>query len=865
MTQGVCMFDARNQLILSNHRYAELYGIEQHAIRPGITVDQVIAQRFETAGAPAMDWYSYQRFCHDIAASGQPHSCLVKLRNGRTIAVVHQPLADGGWVGTHEDVSARLDVEPLPVPDDAADEIPLLPGMAGILDHLQVILAHNPPEPCAVFMIGLDRLWLANTSLSRPDRDQLVQTVAARLRDRFRSTDLIGDVAPGEFAVVLRETIDAIGVTRRARTVLDLIAEPIELAGREIILSSSIGVAVAAAACGLGAETILDQAGIALHRAQQDGPGNCRLFQPEMDALLQERRALEVALRAAMQTMAFEVHYQPQMALDPIRHVWTVRAFEALVRWTDPSLGRVSPAVFIPLAEELGLLGHICTWVLDRACADCVTWVAPDRDRSISVAVNISARQFEDERLPDIVGRVLARHNLAPHRLELEVTESDIIADRERASARMQALHALGVSVALDDFGTGFSSLSYLPNLAFDRIKIDQSFVAQLGDSVPHLAIVRAIIALSRGLGTGCVAEGVESRAQLAILATEGCVEAQGYLFGRPGPASAATAMLVAPCIPAETPNVQVPGVIGSEDLFQAIVTTTNDVVIVTDAELDSPGPTILFVNSAFERLTGYTAAEAIGRSPRMLQGPGTSRATLDEIRQGLTEGREVHRKVLNYAKSGMPYWLDLRIVALRDEAGRIQRFAAIERDVTLDKRRFDELEHLADRDVLTGIANRRSLLRTMEAELDMRQSHSQGPCLAYIDVDHFKRINDEHGHSVGDVILFGVADRLGENMRRMDTLGRIGGEEFAICMPGLALEDAALIAARLCRAIAAEPFDTPVGPIRATVSVGVAESDPSGNVAGLIERADRAMYAAKTNGRNRVVTEREMATLPNR
>jgi diguanylate cyclase (GGDEF)-like protein len=221
---------------------------------------------------------------------------------------------------------------------------------------------------------------------------------------------------------------------------------------------------------------------------------------------------------------------------------------------------------------------------------------------------------------------------------------------------------------------------------------------------------------------------------------------------------------------------------------------------------------------------------------------------------------------VLNFAKCGAPYWLDLRIVPLRDSHGTITHFAAIERDVTMDKRRLDELEFVVDRDTLTGIPNRRALLRAIEDEIKALNARGRagapaiGPCLAFIDVDHFKQVNDERGHAVGDAVLFGVAERLAENVRRADILGRIGGEEFAVYMPSVTLRDAEALAERLRRAVTAAPFMTPVGPVPVTVSIGVAAYKTSDTVARLMKRADTAMYAAKRAGRDQVRAHRATA-----
>jgi diguanylate cyclase (GGDEF)-like protein/PAS domain S-box-containing protein len=297
---------------------------------------------------------------------------------------------------------------------------------------------------------------------------------------------------------------------------------------------------------------------------------------------------------------------------------------------------------------------------------------------------------------------------------------------------------------------------------------------------------------------------------------------------------------------------------------FAQIVDTAGDIIIVTDTVLEPPGPFIVYVNSAFSRLSGFSAEEAIGKSPRMLQGPGTSRQALDRVAAGLRANTPVHEKVLNYSKSGAPYWLDMRIVPLYDTLGQVTHFAAIERDVTMDKRRLDELEYLADRDTLTGIPNRRALLRGLNAELDATAAGcgGVGPCLALIDVDLFKQVNDTLGHPAGDAVLTGLADRLTENVRRLDVLGRLGGEEFAVCMPNVPLQDAVALAERLRRAVAREPFDTPAGPVRLTVSIGVAGYVAGGESDELLVRADAALYRAKQVGRNSVRADVDAADI---
>ncbi|SFK88303.1 EAL domain-containing protein [Methylocapsa palsarum] len=568
---------------------------------------------------------------------------------------------------------------------------------------------------------------------------------------------------------------------------------------------------------------------------------------PKMDVEL--RRLMERDLRDAVAKMAFQIRYQPQINIRTRR----VTGFEALLRWQHPVWGAVSPDEFIPVAEETGLIGAIGQWVLEQVCVEATTWPA-----DVNVAVNVSPVQFDNGGLPEIVSAALRKAGLNPFRLELEVTESVPLQDNPVTLGTLQAVRDLGVLLALDDFGLGFCSLGYLLRFAFDKIKIDRSFVAEFGKAEVPSAIVRAIIALCGNLGIICTAEGVETEEQLRLLLNENCATAQGWLFGQAVTAEEISALL-ARTNPGDGPD---PGVKRPPPLrdafFSQIAETANDIIIVTTADLETPGPQIVYVNGAFTRLTGYTADEVIGRSPRILQGPGTSRLTLDSIHAALRSGLPVREKVLNYAKDGARYWLDMRIVPLLNAKGEITHFAAIERDVTMDKRRLDELEFLADRDTLTGIPNRRSFQNVLKTEIECAQARQgasmQGAlCLALIDVDHFKKVNDERGHAVGDAVLCGLADRLAEIVRRSDTLGRIGGEEFAVCMPRISLRDAKGIAERLRHAVAAQPFDTQSGPLAVTVSIGVSAFTRGDTLKSLMERADVGMYAAKNSGRDRV------------
>jgi diguanylate cyclase (GGDEF)-like protein/PAS domain S-box-containing protein len=576
------------------------------------------------------------------------------------------------------------------------------------------------------------------------------------------------------------------------------------------------------------------------------------------------RLLLERDLREVCGAKGFDIAYQPQVNLRTER----VTTFEALIRWNHADRGNVPPADFIEIAEEIGLIGEIGQWVLERACRDAVNW--PD---AVGLAVNVSALQLADIAFPAIVAAALTVSGLAASRLELEVTETRAMPDDPVVPAVLRAIRESGVGIVMDDFDIGYSTLGYLLKFPFSKIKIDRSFIEKLPeDEHRHevaITIVRSIIGLCKDLKITCLAEGVETEEELTALMEANCTEIQGYLLGRPQPlADTHATMRNIPTL-LRRMDIKSGNIMGDGQQpqlqaipFLQIAETANDIILVTNVEIESPGPRIVYVNPAFTRLTGYSAAEAIGLSPRILQGPGTSRATLDIIHASLSAGKAAHGKLLNFGKSGAPYWLDIHIVPLRDAHGKITHFAAIERDVTLDKRRLDELEHLADRDTLTGIPNRRAFLRSLKSECDaadargLSASNRKGPCVAFIDIDHFKRINDERGHAVGDAVLFGMADCLAENMRRSDIVGRLGGEEFVVCMPAVALQDANALAERLRSAIAETAFDTPVGPVNITVSLGIACYSPGDTVATLMERADAAMYVAKSTGRNRVCVQ---------
>jgi predicted signal transduction protein with EAL and GGDEF domain len=365
--------------------------------------------------------------------------------------------------------------------------------------------------------------------------DEILQNAARRLRAVSERTDLVARIGGDEFALA-HVVENPRQVTRTAVRILNALGETFHLAGRDVDASVSIGSAVAPAH-GESAAALLKSAGIALAHAKSEGAGSRALFRPEMDAELQERRALEALLRTALSGDGFELYLQPIYKTSDAR----LSGFEALLRLPKPDGGHISPTAFVPLAERLGLIVPIGEWVVRSACAMAATWPG-----GLTVSVNLSPVQFADGHITETVKQALDAAGLAAERLELEITEGLLLSQTEATMRQLKELKALGVKIAMDDFGTGYSSLNYLWKFPFDKLKIDQSFVQGLGDGDDHLAsVVQAIVALGRSLGMTITAEGVESEIQAEFLTRVGVDLLQGFHLGRPMPVERLPAVIL--------------------------------------------------------------------------------------------------------------------------------------------------------------------------------------------------------------------------------------------------------------------------------------------------------------------------------
>ena len=437
-------------------------------------------------------------------------------------------MPDFGWVATHEDITEQRRSE---VKIEYMAHHDSLTGLANrvlLNERLEHALDRTDPEQMvAVHHLDLDQFKAVNDTFGHPAGDKLLKIVADRLRGLVRETDTIARMGGDEFVIVQSAIADPADATSLAQRVIRLMSEPYDLDGQQAVIGASIGIAVGPGD-GSSADKLLRNADLALYRAKGDGRGTFRFFEPAMDLQMQTRRILEQELRKALPAGEFELYYQPVVNLVSNE----ISGFEALLRWHHPTQGMIAPATFIPLAEEIGFIVPLGEWVIRQACAAAARWPG-----DLRVAVNISAVQFRNAGLMQVIVGALANSGLDPTRLEIEITETVLLENKETTLDVLHQLRALGVRIAMDDFGTGYSSLTYLQCFPFDKIKIDRSFVKDIAENTGSLNIVRAVAALANGMGMTATAEGVETREQLDRITSEGCTEMQGFLFSQPLPA----------------------------------------------------------------------------------------------------------------------------------------------------------------------------------------------------------------------------------------------------------------------------------------------------------------------------------------
>jgi diguanylate cyclase (GGDEF)-like protein len=523
MSQGLCMFNAEQKVVVSNARYGDIYHLSRDQIRPGTALAQILEYRREK-GTHFADVEPDAYLAQNVREKKEVR----ELADGRVVAIARHTMRNGGWLTTHEDITERARNEERIAFLAQHDLLTNLANRALFSEKLEDaakrLQGHS--TTFTVLMLDLDKFKAVNDTLGHPAGDQLLIEVARRLTSSLRDTDVLARLGGDEFAIIQEnERNQSEGAIALALRIIGLIEKPFDLNGERVGIGTSIGIAFAPEH-GSDAETLLQKADLALYAAKSGGRNDFRVFQPELIEAADIQKSMENELREAISHNEFELHYQPVIDMRTRR----IRGVEAFVRWHHPSRGLLAPDQFLPLAESTGLMLPLGGWILHQACIDAAAWPA-----DIKVAVNVSAVQFSKGNLFDLILCALADANLSPERLELEIADTSLL-DKNRAThlQTIRQLKSLGVSIVLDDCGAGYSSSSYLMGFPFDKIKIDRSVTHGFASRRDCAALVASVLALAHGLDIAIVAKGVESNEQFEALLAGGIDFAQGYLFGRP-------------------------------------------------------------------------------------------------------------------------------------------------------------------------------------------------------------------------------------------------------------------------------------------------------------------------------------------
>ena len=537
MTQGLLVFDASERLVVCNRRYIEMYGLSRDVVKPGCMLRDLVEHRKQTGSYKGDADAYYSWILHNLGPNAISQAVIVTA-DGRSIQIVNQILANGSWVATHEDITERARFDDRIAHMAHYDALTDLPNRTMFREQLDSALKSIARGgQLAVLYIDIDEFKSVNDSLGHPVGDELLKAVADRLSGCLRQTDFVARLAGDEFAIIQMAVKQPEDATDLVERIYAVIRKPYDCAGHLLTADASIGIALAPQD-GDDLDQLLKNADLAMYAAKADGRRTSRFFEPGMDARVKALRALELDLRQAIADGGFELHYQPLVSLANNK----VSGCEALLRWRHPTRGLISPAEFIPVAEETGMINPLGEWVLTTACTEAASW--PDH---ITIAVNVSPVQFRSEAFGLKVAAALVASGLPARRLELEITEAVLIRDDETALAMLHQLRALGVRIALDDFGTGYSSLSYLQRFPFDKIKIDRCFIKDIAEPGGSACIVQAVVNIAAARHMTTTAEGVETQAQLDMLRTLGCNEMQGYLYSPAISAAEISKLLRAP------------------------------------------------------------------------------------------------------------------------------------------------------------------------------------------------------------------------------------------------------------------------------------------------------------------------------
>ncbi|MBS0243745.1 MAG: EAL domain-containing protein [Proteobacteria bacterium] len=532
MTQGIMLVTKDCAVPVMNRQCARLLSLPEELLAKKPSFDEIVefqhrAGEFAASNLPdnihPLDIFGPNN------ADGRFDSYERTRPDGTVIEVRSTRLEDGGFVRTFSDITQRRQAQAQADKLAAEDSLTGLANRRMLTRALDLLIddhgtGDTDMPKFAVLYLDLDRFKTVNDTQGHAVGDQLLRMVAERLRDSMRAEDFIARLGGDEFAIILPLPEEGSAIDVVANRLVDALSRPYELNGLQLLIGASIGVAIAPRD-GRTSSELLISADLALYAAKSAGRGTFRYFSQELNQGLKAKQEIESELRKAIADEQLDLHYQPIISLKS----GSLIGFEALARWTHPTLGMIPPDKFIPIAEDSGLIQILGRWALETACRQASSW--PD---DLTVAVNLSPLQFADAALISTIERILASTGLAANRLEIEVTEGLLMKNTLSVLETLKQLKTLGVRIAMDDFGTGYSSLAYLQRFDFDRIKVDRCFVNRLGNDSSSDAIVRAVIDIAASRGMHTTAEGVETETQRANLTALGCDEAQGYLFSRP-------------------------------------------------------------------------------------------------------------------------------------------------------------------------------------------------------------------------------------------------------------------------------------------------------------------------------------------
>lgn len=534
MPHGLCMFDLGLQIVVANQRFNELLCLPAGIELKGQSLGGLVTQCLEIGALSKVSGNQLSDRVSARLAGSETGKFCVETRGEHTLEFSVERMAASGIVVLVEDITERKRTEA------KVNQMARYDALTGLLNrtvlHNRLLEAATTGngQTFAVHFIDIDQFKQVNDTLGHSRGDLMLQIAGDRLRRMIGPLDTVARFGGDEFVVLQSRVADKADASRFAERLLQTLRMPYDIDDGQLRGSASIGIALARDSEG-DVERILRNADMALYAAKAAGRDGWCFFEPEMESAAVLRRQLETDLRRALADGAFEIHYQPIIDLKTRR----VRVCEALLRWPHPTRGMIPPSEFIPLAEEIGIITDIDRWVLRNACIQCSEW--PD---DVAVAVNLSALQFAENDVPATVAQALNAAKLAPHRLQIEITETMLLHDTIKSREALEALRRLGVTVSLDDFGTKYSGLSYLHSFPLHKVKIDQSFVRNLSEG-RMMTLLRGIARMSAELGLRVTVEGVETTAQFALIAPEPHIhEVQGYLFARPMAASPLAALL---------------------------------------------------------------------------------------------------------------------------------------------------------------------------------------------------------------------------------------------------------------------------------------------------------------------------------